>query len=145
MTHREGLAPWLKQHLIAQGILDENGIGRRAVVRTCPTCKATTITGLDDDTAALTARVDPHPLTPLGEALALIDGRPTYRLHRDGGRLVLDTRTHLDIQAHPAGTRLGEDILRTHHCGSPPIVGPLEAPTQHPSARPQPATQECPF
>ena len=144
-TNNEGLAPWLKQHLIATGVIDDNGIGRRAVVRTCVTCRATILTGLDADTAALTVRVDPIPLSPLGEALARVDGRPTYWLHRDGGRLVLDLRDAWNIHARPAGTRLGEDILRAHQCGSPPVAGPLEAETQHPSARPAPISKECPF
>jgi len=144
-TSREGLAPWLRQHLYSLGIIDERGIGRRAHPRTCRTCKATILTGLDDDRCALTVEVDPIPLTPVGEAIAQVEGRRTYWLHRDGGRLVLDLREASQIRAWPAGTRLGQDILRQHRCWTPPVAAPLEAPTQHPSARPVPTSQECPF
>lgn len=129
LTRRPGSAPaadWLIAHLQATGHLTANGIGRRARPHTCR-CGNTILAGLDDDTTALEARVDPWPLTPLGEALACIEGRATYALHHHGGRYVLDWRTATRITHQPAGTRTRMDVLRQHRCDTPPPAGQLIA------------------
>lgn len=96
-----------------------NNIGRRAKVRTCKTCGAVTLVGLDADRCAGEAHVDLRPLTALGEALALLAGRSTYRL-RVIGRLSLDHRTRWHITSTPAG-RGDFDVLADHVCHSEPL------------------------
>lgn len=129
---------WLTTHLIRTGHLTETGLTRRARIRTCRTCRSLTIAGLDDHTCALEAHTDPTPLTPLAEALAAIEGRPTYNLHREGGHYVLDPRDPEHITAHPAGTRNREDVLRQHLCHTPPVPLELAAPTRYPEHTPPP-------
>jgi hypothetical protein len=53
---------------------------RAANLRTCPHCRTTVLAGLDADSAALPIRCDPTPLTLMGEAVALLQGRTTYDL-----------------------------------------------------------------
>jgi hypothetical protein len=47
----------------------------------------------------------PLPLSPLGEALAVVEGRRTYTLRRAGGGWELDGRDHHEITWAPAGSR----------------------------------------
>ena len=126
-----------QQALINTGRITEQGIGRRAHIRTCPTCKQPTLTGLDADRCALTATVDPYPLTPHGEVWALSDGRHTYQLQHGQ----LEPRTRWNIPGHPPGP--DHTVLTTHRCHQP-------IPTQHrrpPAPRPAPPTptEEIPF
>lgn len=100
-------------HLADATSLDR--IGRRARHRLCGQCQTVTLVGLDADTCAGEAQVDPHPITAIGEALALLTGRNTYRL-RTAGRLQLDHRTRWHITAEPANT---VDVLAEHRCGAP--------------------------
>lgn len=137
MTAGRDLTTWLRNKLLHDGILDPRGVGRPIQIRTCPDCRASIIRGLDDDRCALLATVDPQPLSPLGEALALIEGRYTVTLRHDRGRLVLDTRDSFHIKGSPAGTRHGEDVLRMHRCGSPPLEPPLTTDSRHPAAHSQ--------
>ena len=60
------------------------------------------------------ANADPTPLSPLGEALALIGGRRTYALRQSSGRLELQLRDQWQIEGSPAGTRY--DIVPAHTC-----------------------------
>lgn len=53
---------------------------------TCSTCRRIIWTGLDADVAAFTAHVDPTPLDPLAELVAILDGRRTYTLWPGRGR-----------------------------------------------------------
>jgi len=110
---------WLLDHLIRTGHLTETGLSRRARIRTCP-CHQLVLAGLDEDICAFEVACDPNPLSPLGEALALVEGRRTLAVHRDRGRWVLDRRDHHDIAADPAGTKHREDVVREHRCTSPP-------------------------
>lgn len=87
---------------------------RAAGLRTCPRCGAPILTGLDNDTAALTARADPTPLTPLGETLALLAGRPTYNLTTTSGRKELHRRDEWHIK----GERR-YPVIPAHKCGAP--------------------------
>lgn len=104
----------VKAHLIRSGHAHPDGTLRRAQTRECATCHALILTGLDDDIAAVAVRVDPNPLTPLGEALAHIDGLRTYSLQHEAGRLILNYRDHWRIAAWPAGTR--GDVMAEHTC-----------------------------
>lgn len=96
-----------------------NGISRRAKVRPCPACGVPTLIGLDDPRCANEARADLLILTALGEALALLAGRSTYRL-RNAGRTELDYRDRWQIAGKNAD-RDDVDVLAAHRCGAPPL------------------------
>lgn len=137
---------WLLAHLIRHGYVTETGITRTARIRTCRCCRTPTLAGLDDTTCALDVSCDPTPLTPIGEALALVEGRRTLALHREGNRFVLDPREREHITAYPASTRDREDVLREHRCHTPPPAGQLAAPSNYPETAPRPrAGAPAPF
>ncbi len=81
-------------------------------------CGQTILTGLDDDTCAGTATVDPTPLTAIGEALALIDGRCTYALTWRASLPELDQRTQWDLRARDADHTV---VLPEHRCHTAPL------------------------
>lgn len=126
---------WLRDHLIRTGHMTETGISRRARIRRCRRCAFVILTGLDNDTCAIEANVDPTPLGPLGEALALVDSRGTWSLHREGSRWVLDPRDPFHIAAHPAGSRAREDVLGEHRCGTE-LAPVLTTRSQFPETKP---------
>lgn len=143
---------WLRDHLVRSGHLTETGISRRARLTPCPgsvggrRCPDLVLAGLDDDWAALEARTDPLPLSPLGEALAAVEDRATYALSRTGAGWMLDRRDHHKITYAPAGSRSRRDVVRQHRCGTPPPSGPLTAPSSFPETRPPtPAGGPPPF
>lgn len=121
-------APWLIDRLIQAGNLTETGLSRRARPRPCLRCRTWTIAGLDADQCALEAHCDPTPLTPLGEVLALAQGRRTLELATTGGRLQLEQRWADHITGHPAGAGR-YDVLATHDCEQPPIPAAYTAPS----------------
>lgn len=127
---------WLTLHLIRNGHLTENRTTRRAHIRTCPRCGQHVLRGLDGDTCAFDVTTDPHPLNPLGEALAHLENRRTYALHREARGYVLDPRDANHITHTPAGTRPREDILRDHRCTTGPPPPALTAPTTYAEAHP---------
>lgn len=109
---------WLSRHL-------ENQAGaplgaRHAKPRLCP-CSAWTLVGLDADTLAFTARVDPTPLTADGELAALLTARPTYTLTLANSRLQLDDRDRWRMAGRPPGRHTGPgvpyDVVPAHRCG----------------------------
>lgn len=96
---------------------------RGATLRLCPRCKTPVIVGLDDNRAAINAWCDPTPITELGEAFALVQGRSTYDLTNGDGRKELWHRYAWNIRAarrHP--------VLAAHRCNSP--MAPFAAPTK---------------
>lgn len=96
-------------------------------------CGEHVLTGLDDEPCGLTARVDPYPLSALGEVAALRAGRHTYWL-RHG---CLERRDLWNIPGHPpAPDRL---VLAEHRCGERPPDDWLAPPSPRP---PRPAPQE---
>lgn len=113
--------PWhvIREHLENTLVLTE-GVGRRAQARICADCHAKTIAGWDADVCALLAIVDPTPLDGVGEALAQLQGRRTYALTPEGGRLVLDHRTAGRI-SHRSPNAGRYDVLPEHACGMPPL------------------------
>lgn len=126
-------------HLIRTGVLGPDGITRRVKADTC-SCGAKVLVGLDAHRCGLVACVDPKPLTPAAEALALLCGRYTVALASDRGRLVLNARDHWHIAARPAGTL---DVFASHVCGTRPawptaprVLTPATAAT---------IAEECPF
>lgn len=113
------ITPWLRQHLINTGSWNKDGIGRHAHLKVHP-CGAVVAVGLDADRCAIAVTCDTTPLSPVGEALAVIAGRPTYSLTRTGRRIQLNHRSQFHIAGSPAGTR-DYDVVAAHVCGSPPL------------------------
>lgn len=94
------------------------GRGVRSVA--CRSCRTPVLRGLDDDWCASYVEVDLEPLSPLGEALAVLCGRRTFRLHRAGRQYRLTRRAWFGISQYPAGmSRLAMkwDVLAIHQCG----------------------------
>lgn len=114
---------------------------RDAQPEPCPRCNQPTLVGPDDDTAALTIRADPNPLTPTGEARALLAGRATYTLRQYAGRTVLTRRDHWTIAAQPAD-RI--HVIADHSCDSDSIHDHARTPTPQPNPR-QETQGEFPF
>lgn len=135
---------WLRDHLIRTGAMTEKGTTRRARYRHCR-CGLVILTGLTDPhTCAIEAHVDPHPLNPLGEALALLEGRYTVTARPEAGRFVLDDRDDLTIAARPAGTTLRADVLAEHRCGRPVPKGG-RGPSSFHAAHAAPLPTDPPF
>lgn len=146
---------WLLDHLIASGHVTETGLTRRAKIRTCGQirrdagvrrkCLDRVLVGLDSDVCAFEVACDPQPLSRLGEALALVDGRRTLTLRREGGGWVLDGRDAHQISWAPAGERPRQDVVAIHRCGSP-IPAAWSTTTTFPEATPSlPANATPPF
>lgn len=108
--------PAKKPTRVPQDLINERGgeAWRNASTRRCPTCSQIVLYGLDGDVCALSARVDPTPLTVLGEAVAVISGRGTYNLTRVGGRQRLYLR---DADAIEGDRRY--PVVPEHRCGAP--------------------------
>lgn len=85
----------------------------RRVCRLIHHCGTPILVGLDNDRAALVARVDEQPLTALGEVYALTAGRRTYRLHHGA----LDRRDRWNIPDHPPSH--GTPVHAEHWCADP--------------------------
>lgn len=87
----------------------------------CWSCKQPILTGLDDLACAFAVRVDPTPLTALGEALARLAGLATYEVRR-GHPVRIVRRGARQILARPAGSDalrvMGAfDVVAAHECG----------------------------
>lgn len=111
---RAVIPAWLQRLLEAK---NPDGITRAVRATYCRGCGAHVMRGLDADVAALPTVVDPTPLDPLGEALALLANRPTYSL-RWVGRYEIDHRLGATIAAHPAGSQPSVDVLAAHACNA---------------------------
>lgn len=108
---------WLWRHLEQTGVVGPDRVGRSVRATACRTCCGQTLTGLDNDRCAVVAHADPEPVSPLGEALALLAGRKTYALHPSANGYELVLRYDKQIAAAPPGTR-GYDVLAEHACNS---------------------------
>jgi hypothetical protein len=128
---------WLTRHLEATGKADTDHVKRRVQAGTCHGCQAPILTGLDAARAGYPSRVQPTPVSPLGEALAVAAGVPTYDLTDAGDRYELELR---DPHTIPARRRW--PVLAAHRCGVdwPTDPAPL-IPVRH---RSEPA-DVCPF
>jgi hypothetical protein len=121
---------WLQQHIRANK--------RTATLTQCRKCGAPILTGLDNDRAALTAKTDPTPLTPLGETIALLQGRTTYNLTTTSNRKELHHRDQWQIRTprkHP--------VLPEHRCGHP--LTEYTENIQPQKARRYVTPNECPY
>lgn len=106
-------------YLIGQGVLDAERVTTKVTTRRCRTCQRVILAALADDgpdVAGIRANLDPRPLTPLGELMALTAGIPTYA--------VIDQRVTwrctLRITASPAGTAY--PVHHSHRCEMPPGI-----------------------
>lgn len=104
---------------------NEGPRGRAARAGTCRSCGAKVLRGLDADVCAMTATVDPDPISPQGEALARLADRRTYDLRPSGNRWELNVRDRWHIRGRPAGQPAGLrfDVLAEHRCGSAALPG----------------------
>lgn len=95
---------------------------RAATLRLCPRCKNPVIVGHDADRAARNVTCDPTPITELGEAFALMQGRFTYCFADNQGRKILWHRHEWNIRAPRRWP-----VLTEHRCNSPmaPFAAPL--------------------
>lgn len=116
-------------------------MSRHATLAPCPHCRHPTLVGPDDDTAALTIRADPNPLTTQGEATALLAGRTTYTLRTLAGKPTLTRRDHWTIAARPADTI---HVVADHSCDSSSIHDRAKIPMPPPESR-QETQGEFPF
>lgn len=110
----EQMAAWMRQMLIDKGVLTEQGLSRKARIRTHRPCGLPTLAGIDSDLAGLDAWCDLGELHAYGEAMALISGRRTYELW--GGRL--GHRDQWQIQGRPAGSSR-HPVFSEHRCHDP--------------------------
>lgn len=127
---------WIIRYLISVGRMDPDRIGRRLTPRYCRTCGRFLLVGLDADRAALPIGLDPRPLTPTGEAVALICGAETYTGRRFRAGLSADRRSAREI-----AQRRDETVLAAHRCGinypvaltrPPPEPDPVAGPDEPP-------------
>lgn len=134
----------LVRHLVEVGRLDADGINRRAHASQCQKCRAVVMVGLDDDKCAMTVRVDPVPLTPVGELEVLLAGRRTYDLGWSAERgYRVDPRSAAHIAAAPAGSSPAADVVGEHRCGHPaPPGGQSWLRKAHSGSQ---SLEECPF
>lgn len=96
--------------------------GRGVHAIKCRTCHQPILTGLDDDYCAIPASCDFTPLDSVGEFLALISGRRTYRLDlQQGGNPKLTKRRAADIRK-PRKYFQRYDVIPTHQCGAAPLA-----------------------
>lgn len=130
------------RHLIAQGHLDTDSVGRRARLRTCHDCGHLVVTGLDHDRTALRATVDLAPLNPAGELTALLAGRRTYVLGFTGSAYCIDIRWPESIAAKPAGTFPNCDVVAEHKCHARQL-GTTESRIESVMTRSE--ADQCPF
>jgi hypothetical protein len=81
-----------------------------AVIAGCPRCRCLVIRALDAPVAAFDIRLDPEPLTEIGELTALLDGRMTYDLLPIAGHHEIANRDQWRMRQrkHP--------VLATHKC-----------------------------
>lgn len=123
------IAGWLQQHLENRGLWDSDGTTRVARARRCRTCREYVLAGLDANRCALPVAVDPDPLSPRGEMVALLAGRTTFSLRLLADQLELDRRSAFEIRS---GRTERLDVLGRHACGLPSLglVPDLGAPSR---------------
>lgn len=134
---------WLRRRLEQAGLLDpDTGATRRARVRLCDSCRKPVMRGITADYGGRSADADPTPLSPEGEALALIAGRPTLEL-RWTNKYELDLRDTFRIRGTPAGTE-GIDVLVEHECHLSPLPAHPSTLKDKPEST-KAVSDKCPF
>jgi hypothetical protein len=118
--------------------------GRGAAAAKCIVCKADVIAGFDEDLCARAVVVDPHPLSELGEALALIEGRRSYRLAVRGEGMALWVRNQWQIAGEGASDTVW--VFTDHKCHTVPFPGvKVSAWRRRVAAKVPSDTEEPPF
>lgn len=134
---------WLRRHLADQGHIDiDSGATEAARITRCGRCRRPTWVALEP--RGLSRRLDLQPLTALGEALAILNGRTTCGMYREAGALRIESRTTDRIRGHPAASP-GTDVLLEHRCQDPPINLPRTGTSITWPVTPPPATDQPPF
>lgn len=85
---------------------------RSVRLRVCRRCNAPVLAGLDADICAFAVQADVVPLTPLGEAVALLTGRRTFDLVGYGSDKRLYAR-----EEHNIHTTRRYLVFPEHRCG----------------------------
>jgi hypothetical protein len=114
------LPAWLQQRL------GKPSKRRGAKATKCIKCFKPILVGMSEDVGAHLALVDPVPLSPFGEALALVDRRKTYRLDKCDDGLALWQRDRWQIAGHAAGPNW--IVLTDHKCESTAQFPSVEVP-----------------
>jgi len=132
----------IRAMLEVQGLMVDR-MTRRVSARTCRECHAPILAAIAGDVCGIPAYVDPAPLSPLGEALAVLGGRYTCSLRPAPRGLQLDLRDSYHITEAAGSGRY--DVVAEHRCGAAPLP---EAPTQLrqlPAPTPRKKETSCPF
>lgn len=111
------MAPWVRSMLVNKGVMDSNGVTRKAKIRRHPACGMPVIAGFDAPCMAFSAWVDLTELSRHGELAALLDGRRTYELWPTAGAFELELRGRDRIRHRPADSPGTPPVLCTHRCG----------------------------
>ena len=129
----------IRAMLEAQGLMVDR-MTRRVSARTCRECHAPILAAIAGDVAGIPAYVDPVPLSPLGEALAVLCGRYTCSLRPAARGLRLDLRDSYHITEAAGSGRY--DVVAQHRCGAAPLP---EALSKLPAPTPRKKETACPF
>jgi hypothetical protein len=114
--------------LLDTGAITTDRLTKKARPAHCPRCGLIVLAGLDE--LGRKVRVDYHPTTVPGEALALLAGRDTYGL--DGAELYQRLAYHIEGKNADA-----TEVRAEHRCGDPPLpINSLFAEKQRPNYPP---------
>lgn len=113
---------WLKRHLQNEGLVDFSKDGPPATAKTqsiwCPNCHRPIMRGLRPMPTPWAVDADPEPLTPDGEALALLAGVRVFMLRWIYGHYEIDWRDETKYRLFPRSANQGFDVLSEHACGA---------------------------
>ena len=114
---------WLADH-IATTTGAPAGAGNLRAEK-CRSCGVVVLAGLSSQQAGFSVQVDPQPLSPVGEAMALLVGRWTFALRMAGNHFRLTTRDQWQIKGSPAGSAMyvRTDVVAQHACNAPQLPG----------------------
>jgi hypothetical protein len=118
--NQEPMPEWLVRRFTESGHIDaDSGATRRARMSRCRRCHRPVVLGFDSDPSRphagyMSRQVDPQPLSPTGEALALLSGRITFNLgwHADHWE-INGPRDRWQIAGKRTGIR---DVVVEHDC-----------------------------
>jgi hypothetical protein len=138
------MSPWLRRILVDKGVMDHQGVTRRARVRRHPSCGMPTLAGFDSHVLAWTVWLDLTELSRRGEALAILDGRRTYELWVVALGFEIEHRDRWRVAGHPADTPGTHPVLCDHRC-SAPVPRSWASQHHHATYAPDPTNDIPPF